>query len=297
MPQNRAGSQGCCWVCWPYSGPLLASSDHDCPLVPALRQAGLATSYALWAASESFAAFLASRVIGGISKGNVSLSTAIVADLGSPPARSRGMVSAHAAGEGPRLRDWVSLLAQAASSPGSHRGGLLAGLHAGSHAGRLPARGHGALAGPALRSLRPAVPLLLPAGDAAPREAGRWDPEPNGLGAWVHRPVGLPILCARPRCQGRWGCPLLLSLKAQQVDGRPGWLGPCRVQALSRLGSCLSPGCRGLTPSPQQASPVLPPPGTLRHPGVPSCRRPAQPPGPAPLLRCGPWPGPTLWRQ
>ncbi|XP_021533306.1 major facilitator superfamily domain-containing protein 10 isoform X2 [Neomonachus schauinslandi] len=52
---------------------------------------GLATSYAVWAASRSFAAFLASRVIGGISKGNVSLSTAIVADLGSPSARSRGM--------------------------------------------------------------------------------------------------------------------------------------------------------------------------------------------------------------
>ncbi|XP_034861323.1 major facilitator superfamily domain-containing protein 10 isoform X6 [Mirounga leonina] len=54
-------------------------------------EAGLATSYAVWAASRSFAAFLASRVIGGISKGNVSLSTAIVADLGSPSARSRGM--------------------------------------------------------------------------------------------------------------------------------------------------------------------------------------------------------------
>ncbi|EHB06981.1 Major facilitator superfamily domain-containing protein 10, partial [Heterocephalus glaber] len=52
---------------------------------------GLATSYAVWAASRSFAAFLASRVIGGISKGNVSLSTAIVADLGSPSARSQGM--------------------------------------------------------------------------------------------------------------------------------------------------------------------------------------------------------------
>ncbi|XP_074207580.1 major facilitator superfamily domain-containing protein 10 isoform X1 [Camelus bactrianus] len=58
-----------------------------------LSLAGLATSYAVWAASKSFAAFLASRVIGGISKGNVSLSTAIVADLGSPAARSRGMSS------------------------------------------------------------------------------------------------------------------------------------------------------------------------------------------------------------
>ncbi|XDA77813.1 hypothetical protein R6Z07M_007903 [Ovis aries] len=56
-----------------------------------LSLAGVATSYAAWAASKSFAAFLASRVIGGISKGNVSLCTAIVADLGSPSARSKGM--------------------------------------------------------------------------------------------------------------------------------------------------------------------------------------------------------------
>uniref|UniRef100_A0A2K6FY31 Major facilitator superfamily (MFS) profile domain-containing protein n=1 Tax=Propithecus coquereli TaxID=379532 RepID=A0A2K6FY31_PROCO len=52
---------------------------------------GLAASYAVWATSRSFAAFLVSRVIGGVSKGNVSLSTAIIADLGSPPARSQGM--------------------------------------------------------------------------------------------------------------------------------------------------------------------------------------------------------------
>lgn len=52
---------------------------------------GLVLSYAVWTASRSFVAFLASRVIGGISKGNVSLSTAIVADLGSPSARSQGM--------------------------------------------------------------------------------------------------------------------------------------------------------------------------------------------------------------
>ncbi|XP_072593785.1 major facilitator superfamily domain-containing protein 10 isoform X2 [Vulpes vulpes] len=52
---------------------------------------GLVMSYAVWATSRSFAAFLASRVIGGISKGNVSLSTAIIADLSSPSARSRGM--------------------------------------------------------------------------------------------------------------------------------------------------------------------------------------------------------------
>ncbi|XP_057358009.1 major facilitator superfamily domain-containing protein 10 isoform X5 [Manis pentadactyla] len=75
------------------SAPLTGAAS-DClgrRPVMLLSLVGLATSYAVWAASRSFAAFLASRVIGGISKGNVSLSTAIVADLGSPPARSRGM--------------------------------------------------------------------------------------------------------------------------------------------------------------------------------------------------------------
>ncbi|XP_060102128.1 major facilitator superfamily domain-containing protein 10 [Heteronotia binoei] len=52
---------------------------------------GLIASYSLWAVSRSFELFLFSRVIGGISKGNVSLSTAIIADLGCPRARSKGM--------------------------------------------------------------------------------------------------------------------------------------------------------------------------------------------------------------
>lgn len=58
-----------------------------------LLQVGLITSYVLWAASRTFGVFLLSRIVGGISKGNVSLSTAIIADLHSPKARSKGMVS------------------------------------------------------------------------------------------------------------------------------------------------------------------------------------------------------------
>uniref|UniRef100_A0A2K5PHL8 Major facilitator superfamily (MFS) profile domain-containing protein n=1 Tax=Cebus imitator TaxID=2715852 RepID=A0A2K5PHL8_CEBIM len=67
-----------------------ATSDclGRCP-VRLLSLTGVATSYAVWATSGSFAAFLASRLIGGISKGNVSLSTAIIADLGSPLACSQ----------------------------------------------------------------------------------------------------------------------------------------------------------------------------------------------------------------
>ncbi|KAM4811674.1 major facilitator superfamily domain-containing protein 10 isoform X1 [Urocitellus parryii] len=75
------------------SAPLTGAASDSLGRRPVmlLSLAGLVASYAVWVASRSFAAFLASRVIGGISKGNVSLSTAIVADLGSPPARSQGM--------------------------------------------------------------------------------------------------------------------------------------------------------------------------------------------------------------
>jgi len=55
-------------------------------------QLGLMSSYAVWAVSRSFSMFLLFRVIGGICKGNVSLCTAIVADLPCPKARNRGMV-------------------------------------------------------------------------------------------------------------------------------------------------------------------------------------------------------------
>uniref|UniRef100_A0A8C5LNV7 Major facilitator superfamily domain-containing protein 10 n=1 Tax=Leptobrachium leishanense TaxID=445787 RepID=A0A8C5LNV7_9ANUR len=52
---------------------------------------GLMASYALWAVSSSFEIFLLSRVVGGLSKGNVSLCTAIIADLPSLKSRSKGM--------------------------------------------------------------------------------------------------------------------------------------------------------------------------------------------------------------
>ncbi|XP_048384232.1 major facilitator superfamily domain-containing protein 10 [Stegostoma tigrinum] len=56
-----------------------------------LTTAGLIASYALWALSQNFGIFLLSRFVGGISKGNVSLSTAIIADFPSPQTRSKGM--------------------------------------------------------------------------------------------------------------------------------------------------------------------------------------------------------------
>ena len=49
-------------------------------------------SYALWAVSSTFAIFVIARVMAGISKGNISLSTAIVADVAPPEKRGKGMV-------------------------------------------------------------------------------------------------------------------------------------------------------------------------------------------------------------
>uniref|UniRef100_A0A8C4I6J7 Major facilitator superfamily domain containing 10 n=1 Tax=Dicentrarchus labrax TaxID=13489 RepID=A0A8C4I6J7_DICLA len=74
----------------PVTGAL---SDHHGrrPLL-ILTTLGLMSSYAVWAVSRSFSMFLLFRVIGGICKGNVSLCTAIVADLPCPKARNRGMV-------------------------------------------------------------------------------------------------------------------------------------------------------------------------------------------------------------
>lgn len=53
--------------------------------------AGVAGSYALWAVSHNFTLFVIARIIGGLSKGNVSLSTAIVADILPQEKRGKGM--------------------------------------------------------------------------------------------------------------------------------------------------------------------------------------------------------------
>lgn len=52
---------------------------------------GIASSYVLWAVSHSFLLFVLARFIGGLSKGNVSLSMSIMADVSSNKARGVGM--------------------------------------------------------------------------------------------------------------------------------------------------------------------------------------------------------------
>uniref|UniRef100_A0A3Q3WYN4 Major facilitator superfamily (MFS) profile domain-containing protein n=1 Tax=Mola mola TaxID=94237 RepID=A0A3Q3WYN4_MOLML len=73
----------------PVTGAL--SDRHGRRPLLILTTLGLMASYAVWAISQSFSMFLLFRVIAGICKGNVSLCTAIVADLPSPNARNRGM--------------------------------------------------------------------------------------------------------------------------------------------------------------------------------------------------------------
>lgn len=53
---------------------------------------GIALSYLLWAFSCNFAIFVLARFIGGISKGNINLSMAIISDVTSPKTRGKAMV-------------------------------------------------------------------------------------------------------------------------------------------------------------------------------------------------------------
>ncbi|TRY95862.1 hypothetical protein DNTS_021393 [Danionella cerebrum] len=73
----------------PITGAL--SDDYGRKPLLLLTTVGLMVSYLLWAFSRSFTVFLLSRVLGGICKGNVSLCTAVVADLPCPKARNKGM--------------------------------------------------------------------------------------------------------------------------------------------------------------------------------------------------------------
>ena len=243
----------------------------------------------MWAASKSFAAFLASRVSGGISKGNVSLSTAMVADLGSPSARSRGMVRARYGARRLGFLAWGLPSRLRRPSPQAVIGVAF------SLAFTL---------GPMLGAFLPAemVPwlaLLFAASDllfifcflpeTLPAEKRvRWVPEPaaepQGRGSvlWA-RGAGQECWAGLSSCTGALGAtvpPGTPASWAGHLDQRPG-----QVQVMA-LPSCLA-GLSSPTPSP----------GILYRPGVPGRGRPAQPRGPAPFLGRGPWPGPTRWRR
>jgi len=64
-----------------------------CILIFITFQVGLAISYGLWAVASNFFIFIIARIIGGVSKGNISLAVAIIADVLPVESRGFGMVS------------------------------------------------------------------------------------------------------------------------------------------------------------------------------------------------------------
>ncbi|XP_077992459.1 major facilitator superfamily domain-containing protein 10-like [Glandiceps talaboti] len=75
------------------ASPILGSASDVYGRRPLMliSMVGIAASYALWAISHNFTLFVIARIVGGISKGNVSLSTAIVTDVSSVKNRGKGM--------------------------------------------------------------------------------------------------------------------------------------------------------------------------------------------------------------
>lgn len=57
-------------------------------------QCGVAASYAVWSVASSFAVFVLARLLGGLSKGNVSLAYSIMTDILDTSTRAVGMVGA-----------------------------------------------------------------------------------------------------------------------------------------------------------------------------------------------------------
>lgn len=75
------------------SSPMIGSLSDVYGRRPVLifAMSGVALSYAVWAISRNFTLFVIARIVGGVSKGNVSLSTAIVTDVTSVKTRGKGM--------------------------------------------------------------------------------------------------------------------------------------------------------------------------------------------------------------
>lgn len=72
----------------------LAGSLSDCyGRKPALliSMVGIAASYALWVVADSFFLFVVARAVGGLSKANVSLATAVMADVTETSTRTKAM--------------------------------------------------------------------------------------------------------------------------------------------------------------------------------------------------------------
>ncbi|XP_067135030.1 major facilitator superfamily domain-containing protein 10-like isoform X2 [Centruroides vittatus] len=76
-----------------FSAPIMgALSDvYGRKPILLLSMFGIAVSYAVWSCSNNFGLFVLARIIGGLSKGNITLSAAIVADVSDSKSRAKGM--------------------------------------------------------------------------------------------------------------------------------------------------------------------------------------------------------------
>ncbi|KAG1656933.1 Major facilitator superfamily domain-containing protein 10 [Nymphon striatum] len=75
----------------PITSLRLQEITFDGNMPKAADMVGIALSYVVWGLSKTFSLFVLARIIGGICKGNVSLSTAIVTDVSTQKTRGRGM--------------------------------------------------------------------------------------------------------------------------------------------------------------------------------------------------------------
>ncbi|VDD90854.1 unnamed protein product [Enterobius vermicularis] len=75
------------------SSPLLGALSDVCGRKPIiiLSVAGTLVSYLVWSRATTFTLFVLSRIIGGLSKASVSISTAIVSDIYAPKIIGKGM--------------------------------------------------------------------------------------------------------------------------------------------------------------------------------------------------------------
>ncbi|XP_037944574.1 major facilitator superfamily domain-containing protein 10 [Teleopsis dalmanni] len=83
---------------------------------------GIALSYFLWAISRNFALFVLARFVGGISKGNISLSMSVITDVSSVRTRGRGMALVGVAFSlgfiiGPMIGAFFAIFAKQSSGP------------------------------------------------------------------------------------------------------------------------------------------------------------------------------------
>jgi MFS family permease len=111
-------------LCQAIASPIIGrlSDKHGRRTALLYSMLGNIASVALWVAAVDFRTFLASRVVGGLSEGNVQLATAIATDVSSDEKRGATMALVGACFSiaftvGPALGAWLSSITSVANNP------------------------------------------------------------------------------------------------------------------------------------------------------------------------------------